>query len=425
MPLAVAVDGLSKRFRIYQHRVLTIRETVDRWFKGSLETARTIWALRDVTFSVEQGKVFGIIGHNGAGKSTLLRLLCGLGRPTSGRINSSGQISGILELGGGFHPDLTGRQNIVTVGILNGLTKAEIKSREQDIVGFAELEGFIDAPMRTYSSGMYLRLAFAAALEFDPAILIIDEVLSVGDERFQQKCRDRINIFRAKGKTLIITSHNSEQIQSLCDEVLVLEEGQAVMQGDPKNAVSCYHDLMRKRTERRAAHLSGAMTQPVEVQIGNRQGTQEASISAVRVYDKEGRIASSVRSGDPITVELDYRLVEPIEDLALTLGIFSEIHVKCFEANIPSVNNVLGRLETHGQIRCELKALPLLAGSYFINVGFFPTDWSFVYDYHWEMHPFRIIQESTPNVQASGVMSVDMRWSNSTQREGVGSTSSV
>jgi lipopolysaccharide transport system ATP-binding protein len=413
MPLAVTVDGLSKRFRIYHRRVTTIREAADRWVKGRRETATMIWALRGVTFTVEQGKVFGIIGHNGAGKSTLLRLLCGLGRPTSGRINSSGQISGVLELGGGFHPDLTGRQNIVTVGILNGLTKAEIKSRGQDIVSFAELEDFIDQPVRMYSTGMYLRLAFAAALEFDPAILVIDEVLSVGDERFQQKCLDRIATFRAKGKTLIITSHSAGQIQSLCDEVLVLEDGHAVMQGDPKGALSCYHDLMRKRTDRRAAYLSGTITQPLQVQIGNRQGTQEASISAVRIYDKEGRVTGSVRSGDPIAIELDYCLLEPIKDLALSLGVFSDIHVKCFEANIPSVNNVLGKLATRGQIRCELKALPLLAGSYFINVGFFPTDWSFVYDYHWGMHPFQIIHEKTLDVQASGVMSVDMSWSNS------------
>ena len=413
MPLAVAVDDVSKRFRTYHRRVTTIREAADRWVKGRLEKASMMWALRGVTFTVEQGKVLAIIGHNGAGKSTLLRLLCGLGRPTSGRIISSGQISGILELGGGFHPELTGRQNIVTVGILNGLTKSEIKSRTRDIVRFAELEDFIDQPVRTYSSGMYLRLAFAAALEFDPAILVIDEVLAVGDERFQKKCLDRIHTFRATGKTLIITSHNSDQVQNLCDEVLVLEEGRAVMQGDPKGAVSCYHDLMRKRTERRASQLAGTVTQPLQVQTGNRQGTQEASISAVRIYDRQGRVASSVRSGDPITIELDYSLLEPVNDLALTLGIFSDVHVKCFEANIPSVNDVLGKLERHGQIRCELKALPLLGGSYFINAGFFPTDWSFIYDYHWGMHPFQIVHEETP-IQVSGVMSVDTVWSNST-----------
>jgi lipopolysaccharide transport system ATP-binding protein len=414
MPLAVAVDDVSKCFRIHHRGVTTIREAVGRWVSRRRQTPGKVWALRGVTFTIEQGKVFGIIGHNGAGKSTLLRLLCGLGRPTLGRINSSGQMSGILELGGAFHPDLTGRQNIVTVGILNGLTKAEIKSRGQDIVSFAELEDVIDQPMKTYSSGMYLRLAFAAALEFDPATLVIDEVLSVGDERFQQKCLNRIATFRANGKTLIITSHNSDQIQSLCDEVLVLEEGRAVMQGEPKAALSCYHDLMRQRTERRAAGLTGTVTQPLQVQLGNRQGTQEASISALRIYDKAGCITTSVRSGDPIAIELDYCLQEPIKDLALTLGIFSDIHVKCFEANIPSVNNVLGKLATHGRIRCELKALPLLAGSYFINIGFYPTDWSFVFDYHWGMHPLRIIQDKAPEVQASGIMSVNMNWSKST-----------
>ena len=170
-----------------------------------------------------------IIGHNGAGKSTLLRLLCGLGRPTSGRISHNGQVSGILELGGGFHPDLTGRQNIVTVGILNGMTKSDMKAREQSIIAFAEMEDFIHEPVRTYSSGMYVRLAFAAATEFDPAILILDEVLAVGDERFQKKCLDRIATFRNAGKTLIVTSHDAQQIQSLCDEVLVLEEGHVMM----------------------------------------------------------------------------------------------------------------------------------------------------------------------------------------------------
>ena len=171
MPIAVRIENVSKRFWVQRNRPMTLRDSVQRWLHRKHSSASSLWALRDISFSVEQGQVLGVIGHNGAGKSTLLRLLCGLGRPTSGRIFHDGPVSGILELGGGFHADLTGRQNIVTVGILNGLTNAEIKARAQAIIAFAEMEEFIDQPVRTYSSGMYLRLAFAAATEFDPAIL--------------------------------------------------------------------------------------------------------------------------------------------------------------------------------------------------------------------------------------------------------------
>lgn len=409
--VAVAVEGVSKRFRVSRHPVTTLRESIDRWFKGSGEKTTTIWALRDVTFNVKQGEVFGIIGHNGAGKSTLLRLLCGLSRPTSGRILPTGQISGILELGGGFHSDLTGRQNILTVGILNGLSSEQIKAREREIVSFAELEDFIDQPVRTYSSGMYLRLAFAAAVEFDPSILVIDELLSVGDERFQKKCLDRIATFRAKGMTLIITSHDPDQINRLCDEVLVLEEGRVVMQSDAKNALSCYHDLLRQRTEKRAAQLSGTVSQSLIVPTGNRQGTQEATIAAVRIHDTKGHATDVARSGEGLSISLDYFLTQPIKDVALTLGIFTEAHVKCFEASIPSVHTLLGDLSVHGQIQCELKALPLLAGLYYINVGLYPTDWSYVYDLHWGMHPLRVVIEKPRGVQATGILSVEAIWS--------------
>ena len=411
MPVAVTVEKVSKRFRVQRNRPMTLRESVHGWLSGRYERASSIWALRDVSFSVEQGQVFGIIGHNGAGKSTLLRLLCGLGRPTSGCIFPKGQVSGILELGGGFSPDLTGRQNIVTVGILNGLTKAEIKAREQEIIAFAELEEFIDQPVRTYSSGMYLRLAFAAAIEFDTAVLIIDEVLAVGDERFQQKCLDRIGTFRKAGKTLILTSHSVEQIQTLCDEVLVLEDGQVVMHGDPKTAVSCYHDLMRQRTEKRVARLSGGIaTAPLVTTQGSRQGTQEAAISALHIYDSDGRLTDSVQSGEGLAIELEMRIPPPLTDLACTLGIFSDTQVKCFEVAIPSLQAAFGALSNCETIRFEIETLPLLAGCYFINVGLYPTDWTYVYDLHWQMHPLRIGSDKPARIRTTGVVSLEIRW---------------
>jgi lipopolysaccharide transport system ATP-binding protein len=416
MPGAVSVENVSKRFRKQHNRSMTLRGSVHQWLTGRHESASSFWALRDVNFTVEHGQVFGIIGHNGAGKSTLLRLLCGLGRPTSGRIFHSGQVSGILDLTSGCHGDLTGRQNITTVGILNGLTKREIKAREQDIIFFAEMEEFIDQPVRTYSSGMHLRLAFAAATEFDPAILILDEVLAVGDERFQKKCLDRIAAFRNAGKTLILTSHDAQQIQSLCDEVLVLEDGRVVIQGDPKSALSCYHDIMRLRTDRRITQISGgAGATPAVRTQGSRQGTQEATISAVHIYDSDGRITDSVRGGESLAIEIEIQITPPLRDVACTLAIVSDAQVKCFEAGIPSIQTTFGSPSAHQTIRCEIMALPLLAGCYFINIGLYPTDWSYFYDFHWQMYPLRIGGDNISGIYTTGVVSLDTRWSLKTQ----------
>lgn len=224
MPAVLTVESVSKRFRVQRNRPATVKESIIRRLTGRYDAAGIFWALRDITFSIEQGQALGVIGHNGAGKSALLRLLCGLGRATTGRIHCEGEISGLLELGSGFQPDMTGRENLMIGGLLSGLTKRQVLAKQQEIIAFAELEEFIDQPVRTYSNGMYLRLAFATAIHFDPDILIIDEVLAVGDTRFQQKCLERLAAFRVEGKTFVLTSHDSTQISSLCDEVLVLEE---------------------------------------------------------------------------------------------------------------------------------------------------------------------------------------------------------
>jgi len=412
MVAAVTVEALSKCFRVYRDRSVTLRESLIRRFTGRHERARELWALRDVGFTLEHGRLLGVIGHNGAGKSTLLRLLCGLGRPTSGRIRCDGHVSGLLELGGGFHIELSGRENILTAGLLNGLTERQVKQQQDEIIAFAELEDFIDQPVRTYSSGMYLRLAFAVAMHFDPMILVLDEVLAVGDARFQKKCLARFARFRETGKTLILSSHSSEQIKGLCDEVLVLEEGRVVMQGDPATALRCYDDLMRQRTERRAAQLHGKAPAPAPVASGgSRQGTHEAIIEAVRIYDASHSAPDHVRSGDGVTIELDYRLVRPMPDLALSLGIYSETQVKCFEANIHSVSGVLGALALAGTIRCHLPALPLLPERYYVDVGVYPPDYDYVYDYHWHMHPLDIVDGGHAEHQASGVVSLSPAWS--------------
>jgi lipopolysaccharide transport system ATP-binding protein len=411
MPLAVEVHRLTKRYRVHRNRPLTLRESLLWSLAGQSRTSDYVPALEDVTFSIEQGQILGIVGHNGAGKSTLLRLLCGLGRPTSGRVVSHGMVNGLLELGTGFHPDLTGRQNIVTTGVLNGLRRSEVAARQDTIVAFAELEEFIDQPVRTYSSGMYLRLAFAAAMEFDPSILIIDEVLTVGDERFQQKCLERIQTFRAQGKTLIVTSHDAGLIQTLCDQVLVLEEGRLVVQGDPKSALTCYHDLMRERTNRRASLVASNSVLPHLLNAqGSRQGTQEATISSVRLLSQGREVKETLTMGQDFTIELIIELRIPFTDLACTVGIFSETHVKCFEAIIASMKSSFGMVHSPSLLQCKITSLPLLSGTYFVNVGLFPTDWSFVYDFQWQMHPFRIVSKSASLLNTAGVVALETKW---------------
>jgi lipopolysaccharide transport system ATP-binding protein len=413
MSTVLEIDSLSKKYYVQRNRPYTLKESIIRRLKGLHEPASIIWALRDVSFSVEKGISLGIVGHNGAGKSTLLRLLCGLGRPTNGHIKRIGQVSGLLELGNGFHPDMTGRENIMTGGLLNRLTIDKVRSHEEEIISFAELEEFIDQPVRTYSTGMYLRLAFSLAMHFEPDVLIIDEVLAVGDTSFQKKCFEKLSSFRDEGKTLIITSHDINQIQRLCDEVLVLEEGKLVTQGEPSLAIPLYNDLMRQRSERRAAHLYGENEKPnLMTEKGVRMGTQEATISSFQVYDANGNSTDHFESGDSLTIEIKYKLLKPVTDLALMLGIYNDIHVKCFETHFPSLVESFGQVDEHSAILCHIPDLPLIDGRYYLNVGLYPTNWEYVYDYHWQMHPFYITSGDQKNMSnVTGVISIAPEWS--------------
>jgi lipopolysaccharide transport system ATP-binding protein len=417
MSAVIQAESISKVYPLYRNRPVTLKESLVRRLTRQGEVARELWALRNISFSVSRGRSLGIIGHNGAGKSTLLRLICGLGKPTSGRLIRFGHVSGLLDLGSGFHPDLTGRENIYTGGLLAGLTSREIHEIEDEIIEFAELEGFIDQPIRTYSSGMYLRLAFATAMQFNPAALVIDEILAVGDVRFQQKCTQRLETFRAMGKTLILTSHSTEQIRHLCDEVLVLEEGQVVMQGEPDLAIACYVDLMRQRTERRAAqiNLDRTMQAATTLAQGHRQGTQEASISRVSLYNTEGAPVSHLVTGSGLTIEVAYELAKPLPDMTLLLGIYTDAGVKCFETSIASLRDTFGPLSSASQFRCQLPALPLQPGRYFVNVGLYPTNWAYVYDYHWQMHDFEIVHVDEVRSGSTGMLALQPTWTSADQ----------
>lgn len=407
----LTVENLSKRFRIRYNRPSSLKESIIQRLRNHYDTGRVLWALRNVNFSVQKGSSLGIIGHNGAGKSTLLRLLCGLGRPTTGKIWRLGQVGSLLELGSGFHSDMTGRENLMTGGILSGLRKQEVVAIQDEIIAFAELENFIDQPVRTYSSGMYVRLAFSSAIHLDPEILVVDELLAVGDSRFQKKCIDRLKDFHKDGKTLILTSHDLDQIRPLCNDVLVLEEGRVIMQGEPETAINCYHDLMRQRTEERAARVSGQAPSEIQTGRGSRLGTMEASIEKVRIKDASDKEVESVQSGDGLAVELEYQRAPSVSDMILLLGIYTETNLKCFETVIQSVLETFGNLSGEGMLCCRLSDLPLLPGRYYLNLGLYPTDWNYTYDYHWQMHALQIEgKESSLFHNISGIVAIKPTW---------------
>jgi len=409
----IVVDSVSKKFIIQSFRANTFKEYVIRRIKKDHDPGKEFWALKDVSFSIQSGKTLGIIGHNGAGKSTLLRLICGLGRPTKGEIITYGRVSALLELGSGFHLDLTGRENILTVGILNGYTAEQVKEKEKEIIKFSELENFIDQPLRTFSNGMFLRLAFSSAIHFEPEIIVIDEILAVGDISFQQKCIRKLTNLKSLAKSLIITSHDTDQIKNLCDEILVLEDGKVVTIDIPDKAIKCYHDIMVRRTERRAKEIAkDYKSTEAENNEGSRIGTLEAIIEDVSLYDASGKQVEKLTKNDPLRIDINYKINnENIEDLILLLSIINSQSVNCFETHIHSVKNTFGVLKKSGAVSCYFPNMNLLPGCYNVVVGLYPTNWEVTYDYHWNMYEFYIDGYDGYPHYRTGVMALSPEWS--------------
>ena len=240
----IRFESVWQRFRLLHDRPHTLREAFVSFYRPRT-TAHLFEALKGISFTVQPGETLGIIGRNGSGKSTILKIIARVFPPSAGVVEVNGHVSPLIELSAGFHPELTGRENIVLAGVLLGFTRAQMKEKFDRIVAFAELEEFIDAPVRQYSTGMFARLGFAVATETDPDILLVDEVLAVGDEGFQHKCLERMNGFRRQGKTLVYVSHDMATVQSLCDRVLLLNQGEVVVEGRPEPVIARYHELLQ------------------------------------------------------------------------------------------------------------------------------------------------------------------------------------
>jgi lipopolysaccharide transport system ATP-binding protein len=390
----IVVENLSKRYRRFQaNRPTTLVETIARGFKG-LRTTDYFWALQDVSFAVSRGQMLGVIGHNGAGKSTLLRLLGSVGQVDKGAVRVNGRIGALLDLGTGFHPELTGRENVFIAGIIGGLTRREVARRFDEIIAFAELEAFVDSPLRTYSTGMQMRLAFAVAVHIEPEILLIDEVLAVGDIAFQQKCLARIARFKENGCTIVLVSHDVGTVQALCDQVLWLRQGQVASLGPTDLVAEQYVAEMSAETKRRTPQAlppmpagAGEMLRVNE----NRFGSQEMQITAVHLKDASQSIVAELSAGQPLTVEIQFQAPQPIEQPIVGVTIAREDGTVVYDTSTEAAEVVLPVVSSAGRICLHLARLDLLPGRYFVDVGIYQAQWEYAYDYHWHIYPLAII----------------------------------
>jgi ABC-type polysaccharide/polyol phosphate transport system ATPase subunit len=290
-PGRIVVDRVSQRFRVSSQPHRTLKDIVVARGKVAMSE---VWALRDVSLEAEPGEALGLVGRNGSGKTTLLRLLSGIFRPTSGHVAASGRVGSLLELGAGFHPDFSGRENVYLNGSIHGLSRTRIRELMDEIVAFAELERFIDLPVRTYSSGMYMRLGFSVAAHIEADILLLDEVFAVGDEDFQRKCFAKIAEFKRRGGTIVFVSHDARAVERLCDRAVLLRQGEVAFDGTTREAIARYRRLLAEERS------------PDELAAGLREwGSGEARIVSARLLDLDGDERKQFASGEPLIVELD------------------------------------------------------------------------------------------------------------------------
>ena len=403
MGAAILVENLGKRFnRYHTAKPVTFMEAALTGLRR-IKPIEDFWALRGVSFEVAEGEMLGVIGHNGAGKSTLLQVLGKVAYPNEGRIKMRGRIGALLDLGAGFHGDLTGRENVFVTAIVGGLPRREVARRFDQIVAFAELEEFIDNPVRTYSSGMMMRLAFSVAVHTDPKILLVDEFLSVGDLSFQTKCLNRITDMKEQGCAIVLVSHDVGQVERLCDRALWLKRGTVVAYGEPAVVAGQYTMEMRSQTQQRTPNRPSQLTAAgTELRVNeNRFGSLEAEITDVRLQPQ-----SILESGDALCIAIDYQAHQPLDSAIFSISISQENGDVCLDVNTLEMGHSYIRLQERGTLKLTLDRLDLQAGQYFVDVGMYRQDWSYAYDYHWHVYPLTI--EST--VASKGLLKPPMRW---------------
>ncbi|HEX2915646.1 MAG TPA: ABC transporter ATP-binding protein [Chloroflexia bacterium] len=440
----IDVDNVWKRYYLHNNRPWSLKSALLSRF-NYWSTREEFWALQGVNLKIEKGRTVGLIGNNGAGKSTLLRLISGLSRPTRGRIERQGRLGSLLELGAGFNAEFTGRENVITGSILAGQTRQEALENLEKVIKFAELEDFVDSPVRTYSSGMFVRLAFSTQINLDPDILLVDEVLAVGDLGFQKKCINHLLEMKKQGKTIVVVSHSMSQIQAICDEVVWLEHGRVRTQGPTREIIGQYQNRIFEKASqvvtaaqsRHAKDLqskkeillngllagsgennavatldeidsseNGKTALPTAPRRDQRQGSQEIEIKSATLLDENGDPVKKLTSGEPLILHVNYKAFERIEQPIFQVCLLNDENIKCYEISTEGDGAFLGQVEGDGYFNLSFGSLPLLRGNYYFSVGAYSQNWERIFDYKSKLCNL-LIEGETPG---EGVIFPPHRW---------------
>jgi lipopolysaccharide transport system ATP-binding protein len=392
--LAAKFDGVWKSYPRWRPGSRSLRSMLSRRLRTISRSQETRWALQDVSFDVRDGEAVGLIGQNGAGKSTLLRLASGLGRITRGSILVSPDVASVLSLGASLSADLTGRENALTATLLAGTRMAEAERRVDDAIEFAELEEFAHSPVRSYSDGMRLRLSFGVVAQLRPDLLLLDEVIAVGDLQFREKCMERIEDRQADGMGLLFASHDLEQVEDQCSRAIWLDNGRIRARGDAEQVVGEYRDAMRTETFSRTPEPGEGADQELELRT-NRFGSQEVTINDVSVMgSSDGEATTEVDE----TFSIDFTLRRegsPLPPPVISVAIFrAEDDVLCCQSSTDSDDIVVGEIRGEKRVAFRWDSMELLPGEYVIDVGVYKADWEYAYDFHWHAYRLRVVGEN-------------------------------